>query len=201
VTARTNPMNDTVSEDVTLEPCPFCGLPPEHFSVGNNDHGLMIECTTKDCVNPHVSYHNPKTAIAAWNRRAYLAATKPPLAGEVEEIATLLLNMQQVADPSLRRRAALMLVTLASPPMPGRGEPPLFSKEAIEDYQFLAQMQVGIRDCIGLDREKLTIAKRLRAQGYVTIADSAQGPMIELTEAGAIKALERFVAKENPHAK
>lgn len=67
-------------------------------------------------------------------------------------------------------------------------------KEAIEDYQFLARMQVGIRDCIGLDRDKLTIAKRLRAKGFVTIADSANGPMIELTEEGAIKALERFAA-------
>jgi hypothetical protein len=53
-----------------LKPCPFCQKPPVHFSVGPNDCGLMIECTTRGCVNPHVSYHTPADAIAAWNTRA-----------------------------------------------------------------------------------------------------------------------------------
>lgn len=62
--------------ETELKPCPFCNEPPVSFSVGYRDHGLMIECVTKGCVNPHVSYQNPKIAIAAWNHRAPLDAAK-----------------------------------------------------------------------------------------------------------------------------
>lgn len=37
---------------------------------GERQRGLMIECITRGCVNPHVSYYDHASAIAAWNRRA-----------------------------------------------------------------------------------------------------------------------------------
>ena len=49
--------------------CPFCGRDPQTFGSGEGRRGLMIECVTEDCVNPHVSYYDRKTAVRAWNRR------------------------------------------------------------------------------------------------------------------------------------
>lgn len=50
-------------------PCPFCGKAPEAFPSGENGRGLMIECITRNCVNPHVSYYDHASAIRIWNRR------------------------------------------------------------------------------------------------------------------------------------
>jgi hypothetical protein len=77
----------------------------------------LMDATRAECRDgPHAPVEEAQEAVEAALSALSAAATKPPLAGEVEEVATLLLDMQQVADPSLRRRAALMLV------MPGRGE-------------------------------------------------------------------------------
>lgn len=51
-------------------PCPFCGSDPVTFSVGDQGRGLMIECETPGCVNPHVSYYDHATAHKVWNRRS-----------------------------------------------------------------------------------------------------------------------------------
>lgn len=51
-------------------PCPFCGKDPETQPSGENGRGLMIDCITKDCVNPHISYYNHESAIRVWNKRA-----------------------------------------------------------------------------------------------------------------------------------
>jgi hypothetical protein len=53
----------------TILPCPFCGRPPEIFGSGEGQKGLMIECITPHCVNPHVSYYNHDAARTVWNRR------------------------------------------------------------------------------------------------------------------------------------
>lgn len=52
-----------------LLPCPFCGEQPDQFPSGDGS-GLMIECTTSGCVNPHVSYYPPSATAAHWNTRA-----------------------------------------------------------------------------------------------------------------------------------
>ena len=58
---------------IDLKPCPFCGKPPETNPSGENGSGLIIECITPGCVNPHTSYYHHASAIAVWNRRAALA--------------------------------------------------------------------------------------------------------------------------------
>ena len=50
-------------------PCPFCGEAPITFGSGEGQRGLMIECMTEHCVNPHVSYYHHDAAKAVWNRR------------------------------------------------------------------------------------------------------------------------------------
>lgn len=50
-------------------PCPFCGQPPDVMGSGEGQRGLMIQCITDGCVNPHVSYYDHNTAIAKWNER------------------------------------------------------------------------------------------------------------------------------------
>lgn len=61
-----------MTEKMELKPklCPFCGSQPVAFPVGQFNEGLMIECIAQGCVNPHVSYTTPQSAIEAWNRRA-----------------------------------------------------------------------------------------------------------------------------------
>jgi hypothetical protein len=36
---------------------------------GEGQRGLMIECVTGGCVNPHVSYYEHAIALRIWNRR------------------------------------------------------------------------------------------------------------------------------------
>ena len=72
---------DTVSEDVKLlEPCPFCG--GQEHETAYSDAGWQIQCHAWTCRSATGIHQSEAEAIAAWNRRAYLAATKPPLAGE-----------------------------------------------------------------------------------------------------------------------
>lgn len=52
-----------------LKPCPFCNKPPITTPSGEGGNGLMIECLTEGCVNPHVSYYNHDVARTAWNTR------------------------------------------------------------------------------------------------------------------------------------
>lgn len=52
-----------------IKPCPFCGKRPQWFGSGENNRGLMIECETPGCVNPHVSYYDHNTAVEVWNQR------------------------------------------------------------------------------------------------------------------------------------
>jgi hypothetical protein len=57
--------------DVTkIKNCPFCDKPPETMPSGENGRGLMIQCITPGCVNPHTSYYDHDSAIRAWNTRA-----------------------------------------------------------------------------------------------------------------------------------
>lgn len=51
-------------------PCPFCGKAPLLESSGERGLGVMIQCITPDCVNPHVSYYGANVAVKVWNRRA-----------------------------------------------------------------------------------------------------------------------------------
>lgn len=39
------------------------------MNVGEMRKGLMIECITKDCVHPHVSYYDHETTVQKWNTR------------------------------------------------------------------------------------------------------------------------------------
>jgi len=57
-----------------LKPCPFCNQPPITTPSGEGGKGLMIECLTEGCVNPHVSYYNHDVARTAWNTRAPVAS-------------------------------------------------------------------------------------------------------------------------------
>jgi hypothetical protein len=50
-------------------PCPFCGQAPITTPSGEGQRGLMIECITPGCVNPHVSNYTHAVAIRLWNRR------------------------------------------------------------------------------------------------------------------------------------
>ncbi|MCL6710471.1 Lar family restriction alleviation protein [Pseudomonas sp. R2.Fl] len=52
-----------------IKPCPFCNKPPITTPSGEGGKGLMIECLTEGCVNPHVSYYNHDVARTAWNTR------------------------------------------------------------------------------------------------------------------------------------
>ncbi len=62
-------------------PCPFCGKPPETQQGGEGGRGLMIDCITPNCVNPHVSYYDHASAIAVWNRRPGEAKLRVALLG------------------------------------------------------------------------------------------------------------------------
>jgi hypothetical protein len=55
--------------DEKILACPFCGKPPETMGSGESQCGLMIECITPGCVNPHISYYDHKTAVHIWNMR------------------------------------------------------------------------------------------------------------------------------------
>ena len=59
-----------MSEFINIKECPFCGRPPATLGSGEGQKGLMIECLTPGCVNPHVSYYDHTAAIYAWNTRA-----------------------------------------------------------------------------------------------------------------------------------
>jgi hypothetical protein len=79
-------MKNTVSEDV-LAPCPFCG--GQLCRVTDSAEG---DCWGHPHATPEVEWcpagafyvtdkqDDREFIIEAWNRRAYLAATKPPLA-------------------------------------------------------------------------------------------------------------------------
>ncbi len=54
--------------------CPFCGRDPQTFGSGEGRRGLMIECTTPGCVNPHTSYYDRATAVTVWNKRTEISA-------------------------------------------------------------------------------------------------------------------------------
>jgi hypothetical protein len=90
-------MNDTVSEDVKLEPCPFCGgegrlsLPSLPMAADCTD--VVVYCCECSVCGPGILFDQTQQteddlpdvaaeAVEAWNTRAYLAATKPPLAGD-----------------------------------------------------------------------------------------------------------------------
>ena len=49
--------------------CPFCGAAPVTFGSGEGQRGLMIECVTEGCVNPHTSYYDRDAAVRIWNNR------------------------------------------------------------------------------------------------------------------------------------
>src|SRR3546814_2225508 len=66
---------------VRLEGCPFCGEIPETLRCGDGGRAEMIQCITKGCVNPHVSYYGEGVARRVWNTRAPRTA---PSDGEVE---------------------------------------------------------------------------------------------------------------------
>ncbi len=52
-----------------LSCCPFCGQAPTSFPSGDGA-GVMVQCITPGCVNPHVSYYGDGVAFEKWNRRA-----------------------------------------------------------------------------------------------------------------------------------
>jgi hypothetical protein len=59
-----------MSMTMELKCCPFCGKQPVTFGSGDGQRGLMIECMTDGCVNPHVSYYDHAVAQKVWNTRA-----------------------------------------------------------------------------------------------------------------------------------
>jgi hypothetical protein len=93
-------------------------------------------------------------AVEAWNRRAYLAATKPPLAGSLDDIVAYR-SKDSLDDPvweltPYRPMApgltveALGVLPLASPPMPGRGEG--FVLVPVEPLEELSRLNDVIMD-------------------------------------------------------
>lgn len=71
---------------IDLKPCPFCGNPPE-VSASGDGTGIMIECMTEGCVNPHTSWYGKGIAHKHWNTRYESARTaSPDNAGKVVEI-------------------------------------------------------------------------------------------------------------------
>lgn len=56
--------------EASILPRPFCGKQPATQESGESGRGLMIDCITEGCVNPHTSYHNHEYAIRVWNTRA-----------------------------------------------------------------------------------------------------------------------------------
>jgi Lar family restriction alleviation protein len=142
-------MNDTVSEDVKLEPCPFCGHEAVHQNHSAKAGEFWYANSFIRC--PYCRANGPigsqDEAVIAWNRRAYLAATKPPLADVTGLTAKVVGTAMQDAWDEIcddtrchpldieqlgRRRlsfspghwaeltAMRILSALASPPMPGR---------------------------------------------------------------------------------
>lgn len=58
-----------MTKEYKIFACPFCGEPPVAFASGEHRRGLMIECQTPNCVNPHTSYYDRDTAVRVWNNR------------------------------------------------------------------------------------------------------------------------------------
>ena len=50
-------------------PCPFCGKVPKMFPSGDRT-GIMIQCVTTACLQPHVSYYGNGVTLRKWNTRA-----------------------------------------------------------------------------------------------------------------------------------
>jgi hypothetical protein len=76
--ATKQPVSDGEIAAGELLPCPFCCQPPVSFPSGISDQGLMIQCVTPGCVNPHTSWIPPQVAIEKWNTRS--PAVKPDTA-------------------------------------------------------------------------------------------------------------------------
>ena len=79
-------MTDDPDETVPVEllPCPFCGEQPFTLGSGEGQRGLMIECATPGCVQPHVSYYEHEASIAAWNTRPAIDAATSTLLDEIK---------------------------------------------------------------------------------------------------------------------
>lgn len=69
--------------------CPFCGAAPVAFASGDGRRGLMIECATDGCVNPHTSYYDREAAVRAWNRRVGVAGARVVDDSEINETSPL----------------------------------------------------------------------------------------------------------------
>jgi hypothetical protein len=145
VTARTNPMNDTVSEDVKLEPCPGCNR-TDKLGIDGHDFGdigsghYAVKCQ-------HCGWRGPETyriedVRKQWNTRAYLAATKPPLAGEVRGLDHIIEEnvIGGTDDFPVVHRASLLGDLREALALPGRGEGfvlvPVEPTEAMLDASF-----------------------------------------------------------------
>jgi hypothetical protein len=79
---------------INLLSCPFCGEAPASFPSGDGT-GVMIECVSGACVNPHVSYYGRGVAASAWNHRAATASPEGGPSLALEDQKDLLLKLKE----------------------------------------------------------------------------------------------------------
>lgn len=97
-----------MTTDREVMPCPFCGSPANDFNPDGDMEGYTISCSGKhaifnadeSCCPMHsFSYSTYEDALAAWNRRAALAA---PVAGKTvsltEAVRAALEAAAQICD-------------------------------------------------------------------------------------------------------
>jgi hypothetical protein len=149
-------MNGTVSEDVKLDEA---GVEFACRAIASDHYSKRFATVPENPIvtmnvdgNWHIFEADATRAI-----RAYLAATKPPLAGEVTRINMALLNQltdwfNRLPGESLGKTHfdALIAIVTASPPMPVREEgfvlvPVEPTPEMIAAFEQGFKMQLGVR--------------------------------------------------------
>jgi len=70
VTARGEGMEFTITENVELLPCPFCGSTDLDVGDASNYEGAYVWCNSDFCAACGPPTGKRKLAIEAWNRRA-----------------------------------------------------------------------------------------------------------------------------------
>lgn len=148
-----------MQSDKELLPCPFCGSAP-HVSPAGDGTGVMIECTSEGCVNPHTSWYGDGLAARAWNTRALLQ-------GETG-------NVEHASDCALHNAPALPVG-----PCDCGATPELYSESELRRAEDLLSGEPDTEDCERFasryGSQLVRIARHAASQGFASQVQGETG--------------------------